>query len=550
VDAVTLIASGLLAQPVLHLVQTNFTVQPTERDLKSDAADLLPPLLRMLESEDRDQVVVRTWSEPTAEWGKTLVYATSIAHADGLTRRFQAAGHPARSLHSRTRDRAATLGWFRDEQASCVLVSVGMLNEGVDLPHARTAFLARPTRSRILLRQMVGRVLRGPEAGGDPVAHLVSFRDEGLAVLDVLGPEDLRDLETALDRSDDGKRVASSLPLIRDAKRDVTIPAEVVAALQRLLAGRTSPWEPANPMELIGYYDLGGETGAVPVLDQHASAYAGLIVDLVRNPGSASRPRTYFAESPTPWPSDHVLRMLREYVRDAGTAPELVRLETSSDPRRLARVLLSGAGQTEVERQDLIRSTYESSLASLNYPSLRRFAAAVNDALADLVSSAAGRPPLDPEVAVIDELPRNTRKPPRMRRVPGTKMLLSETRRLLGDQADLLQLMASSEPVPEIRWSERPVQSWWARYDPGVRRPPVLRDPTIQLNGRLREVDLVSDPAVQYLAYHELLHHLLAGEGHSARFRELESRWPDSLGLDAELDTIHERIGGLRARRR
>jgi hypothetical protein len=58
-----------------------------------------------------------------------------------------------------------------------VLVNVGMMTEGVDVPAVRTVFLARPTQSEILLRQMVGRALRGPAAGGDETAYLVSFED-------------------------------------------------------------------------------------------------------------------------------------------------------------------------------------------------------------------------------------------------------------------------------------------------------------------------------------------------------------------------------------
>ena len=60
-----------------------------------------------------------------------------------------------------------------------VLVSVNMLNEGVNLPDARTAFLARPTTSHILMQQMIGRVLRRPKANGDADAHLVDFRTPG-----------------------------------------------------------------------------------------------------------------------------------------------------------------------------------------------------------------------------------------------------------------------------------------------------------------------------------------------------------------------------------
>jgi predicted metal-dependent hydrolase len=50
----------------------------------------------------------------------------------------------------------------------------------------------------------------------------------------------------------------------------------------------------------------------------------------------------------------------------------------------------------------------------------------------------------------------------------------------------------------------------------------------------------VPDALLEYLLYHELLHHLLPGEGHDAEFNELEARWPDRDALDLCLATFHE----------
>ncbi len=49
-------------------------------------------------------------------------------------------------------------------------------------------FIARPTASEILLRQMVGRALRGPKAGGGEIAYLVTFVDTW-GIWDPLSPE-------------------------------------------------------------------------------------------------------------------------------------------------------------------------------------------------------------------------------------------------------------------------------------------------------------------------------------------------------------------------
>ena len=59
-----------------------------------------------------------------------------------------------------------------------VLINVNILTEGVDLPQTKTVFLARPTVSKILMTQMVGRALRGTAAGGTSDAYIVSFVDQ------------------------------------------------------------------------------------------------------------------------------------------------------------------------------------------------------------------------------------------------------------------------------------------------------------------------------------------------------------------------------------
>jgi hypothetical protein len=51
---------------------------------------------------------------------------------------------------------------------------------------------------------------------------------------------------------------------------------------------------------------------------------------------------------------------------------------------------------------------------------------------------------------------------------------------------------------------------------------------------------VISDEMLGYVVYHELLHHLLPASGHDAEFRDYESRWPDSVQLDARFDTLYD----------
>lgn len=57
------------------------------------------------------------------------------------------------------------------------IVSVDVFIEGVDIPGLQSVFIARPTNSPRVYMQMVGRVMRGPAAGGTATAHVFHIAD-------------------------------------------------------------------------------------------------------------------------------------------------------------------------------------------------------------------------------------------------------------------------------------------------------------------------------------------------------------------------------------
>jgi superfamily II DNA or RNA helicase len=58
-----------------------------------------------------------------------------------------------------------------------VLVNYGVLTTGFDAPQTSAVVIARPTRSLVLYSQMVGRGIRGPKAGGNKKAVVVTVVD-------------------------------------------------------------------------------------------------------------------------------------------------------------------------------------------------------------------------------------------------------------------------------------------------------------------------------------------------------------------------------------
>ena len=104
--------------------------------------------------------IVETWQKLTCGL-TTVCFAASVAHSKAITERFIEAGIPAAHLDGETpRDeRTAVLRRLGTGEIQ-VLSNCAIISEGWDLPSCSCAILARPTESKSLHNQMIGRVLR------------------------------------------------------------------------------------------------------------------------------------------------------------------------------------------------------------------------------------------------------------------------------------------------------------------------------------------------------------------------------------------------------
>jgi DNA repair protein RadD len=75
---------------------------------------------------------------------------------------------------------AAINTYLRVDDDARVLCNFGVLTTGFDAPKTSAALIARPTLSLVLYSQMIGRAMRGPKAGGNHEAEIVTVVDPGL----------------------------------------------------------------------------------------------------------------------------------------------------------------------------------------------------------------------------------------------------------------------------------------------------------------------------------------------------------------------------------
>lgn len=119
---------------------------------------------------------------------RTLAFCVSRTHADFMAEEFSRNGVAAASVHG-------TSDWDREKALKAlaeggleVVFSVDLFNEGVDVPTVDTVLMLRPTESRILFLQQLGRGLRKADGKDDLVVldfigNHRSFLAKPLAIL-------------------------------------------------------------------------------------------------------------------------------------------------------------------------------------------------------------------------------------------------------------------------------------------------------------------------------------------------------------------------------
>jgi superfamily II DNA or RNA helicase/SAM-dependent methyltransferase/SOS-response transcriptional repressor LexA len=109
----------------------------------------------------RARHALREWRRKAQQ--RTLAFCVSTRHADYMAEQFNRAGVSAAAVYSgSTLGRAQALEKLHAGTLQ-VVFSVDLFNEGVDLPSIDTVMMLRPTESKILFLQQLGRGLRRSE---------------------------------------------------------------------------------------------------------------------------------------------------------------------------------------------------------------------------------------------------------------------------------------------------------------------------------------------------------------------------------------------------
>ncbi|MFJ2415129.1 DEAD/DEAH box helicase [Streptomyces brevispora] len=181
-----LIEQGYLARPAFRTVAADSGTLLSTRDQQALAASFDIPdalMARLANNVQWNLQVVRTVLDVSERHRRILLFAASVEHSRLLVAILSVLGLDTDQVtaESPARQRDRAIARFKGPGTRPMILSnYGVLTTGFDAPAASAAVIARPTQSLVLYSQMVGRVIRGPKAGGTTTCDIVTVIDPEL----------------------------------------------------------------------------------------------------------------------------------------------------------------------------------------------------------------------------------------------------------------------------------------------------------------------------------------------------------------------------------
>ncbi|KAI5868622.1 P-loop containing nucleoside triphosphate hydrolase protein [Durotheca rogersii] len=185
-DYVDMIGEKWLSDVIFTTVDSTANMMNVRKNAHGDFH--VSDLSNVVNTEEVNEITVRSWLARAAARKSTLVFCVDLNHVVGLTQTFRRHGVDARFITGETPklERSERLDAFKRYEFP-VLVNCSVFTEGTDIPNIDCVVLGRPTRSRNLLVQMIGRGMRlHPNKTNCHVIDMVSSLATGIVTTPTL----------------------------------------------------------------------------------------------------------------------------------------------------------------------------------------------------------------------------------------------------------------------------------------------------------------------------------------------------------------------------
>jgi len=177
--------NGYLAKASYHsLPHKSEKVRLSEKEIENiaDGQEIPKRILKILAEDTKRNLQILTIAMEQVEKKKQIIlFAISVAHAEALYALLSYKNIRAGLIVTSTDStiRRQSIEDYKNGDLD-ILVNYGVLTTGFDAPKTSVAIIARPTNSLTLFSQMVGRALRGVNAGGNEFCDIFTVIDDEL----------------------------------------------------------------------------------------------------------------------------------------------------------------------------------------------------------------------------------------------------------------------------------------------------------------------------------------------------------------------------------
>ena len=516
-----LINNGTLSKPIPTSIETSVNIETMIDD--KEIAHIqkmheMPESLvdKIARTNTRNELIVDHYVKNKDKYGKTIVFALNGIHCMALDDAFKARGIKSGFIYTHNKNNSEIIEQFRNNDHPKhidVLININMLTEGSDIPDIQTVFLTRPTSSDVLLMQMVGRGMRGINAGGTATCNIVDFCDKWSDITRWFNPKLLFDIDGPIDPIE---------KVTYEPREYILIPWDLIRAVMRGITYKGANIVKTNTVLPLGWYNIVDESGneeQILVFENQLASYKKLhedikyISDYLTGAEFNARELliAYFSGFGL-MPTEEELQDLINYFKNDGKFPELQSFEERDriDPYTIASGL-KDRPQTFTDTLKQIDKIYDEHREMID--NLYGGKSSYQEKIVNFMQYPNGVAPLGTAIEETEKEFYQLNSEPFSEKL---EVLLDE---VIREQADIL---GKSFVKPSIYWTAKEYKSYFAAYNYREER----KDDFIVVNKILNSKTMDEHrETLKFLIYHECLHQKF--RKHGLEFRELEQQYPD-----------------------
>lgn len=179
-----LVSKGYLAKAHFRYREIDGTPGPQSQGREKDYSE--DTLSKLGEDDARNRTIAQMVKQLFDDGHKRVIaFTPSVESAEHCAQEMQRAGYDyAHAVYSGMpqQSRVHILNTFRSRTSAInlpqAIFNCRVLTAGVDIPQTSAVVIGKPTKSPVLLQQMIGRALRGPESGGNTDADIYMLVDD------------------------------------------------------------------------------------------------------------------------------------------------------------------------------------------------------------------------------------------------------------------------------------------------------------------------------------------------------------------------------------